>query len=64
MKKKINSHLFIISILTMLLTLVSIVSVCYGVFVNRVRVDLNFHAEILKATGYFDDTSRKFNHID
>ena len=64
MKKKINSHLFIISILTMLLTLVSIVSVCYGVFVNRVRVDLKVHAEILKATGFFDDTSRQLNDLD
>lgn len=64
MKKKINSHLFIISILTMLLTLVSIVSVCYGVFVNRVRVDLKVHAEILEATGFFDDTSRQLNDLD
>ena len=64
MKSKINSRLFIISILTMLLTLVSIVSVCYGVFVNRVRSDLKVHAEILEATGFFDDTSRQPDDLD
>ena len=53
MKQKINLRLLGISILAVIATTLSVTFIFYGLFQKQVRSDLRLEAEVLKATGFF-----------
>ncbi len=53
MKQKINLRLLGISILAVIATTLSMTFIFYGLFQRQVRSDLRMEAEVLKATGFF-----------
>lgn len=53
MKQKINLRLLGISILAVIATTLSVMFIYYGLFQRQVRSDLHMEAEVLKATGFF-----------
>lgn len=53
MKQKINLRLIGIAVLAVLATMISVTFIFYGLFQKQVRNDLKINADILEATGFF-----------
>lgn len=64
MKQKINLRLFLIAIIAIVATAVSITTVYYGLFQKQVRTDLSVSAKLLKDTRYFESEDIDISQID
>ena len=64
MKQKINVRLVVVAILAAMLTMIGIITVCYGLFRNQVEKDLRITAKVLSAAGISKLTSEPGGYVD
>lgn len=62
MKQKINLRLIIVAILAAVMTMISIIFVCYSLFQEQVRKDLRITANALAVTGVSDFTKDNISY--
>ena len=64
MKQKINVRLVVVAVLAAMLTMLGIISVCYGLFQNQVEKDLRITAKVLSAAGISKLTNEPGGYVD
>ena len=64
MKKKINSRLILVAVISTTLTMCSIIMICYSLFVAQVKKDLRSTAQILASAGVQKLSVGETNYIE